>query len=289
MTGPDHDDMRLASMLGSGKLLLSGDISSFDMSVHRNKLDEFEYILKSMFQKRFDGMISKTIESATEGRLLTPSEILPPVGHFIKSGMTYTNLADSVINAIDIVYNRLMLGVETEPTSLMINGDDFVVSHDVNIDEYSSVSETHGMILEPNKQLISQDYATFNARYMSKQDVEDGKPYSVRSLARNVRSIEFPEKIAELGTGGQALRVVSIMHTFETNGAFMPLLEFYIREDERHGLGSRSKRDFETVFGKQSARSLREGLDYDRVGVPKALTLEGIHTWEVTKIIRDLV
>jgi len=276
--GPERDDEIVSNILSKGRVM-SGDLAHFDMSVHYNKIAEYERFLKIIFQKKAHPLIVAMIECFTNGTLITPDAILKATTHHVMSGHGHTNALDSFVNAVDITYNWMkMYGTEPE---FAVNGDDFIllIPEDFSVDEFSDLSASHGMTLEPSKQLISSEFCSFNARFM-----RSGDRVSVRNLYRTARSLEFPESIPELGEGGQSLRLVSILHVSESNTAFDELTNFHISHD-RLGLGTKGPDSWKAVFSKDTVEKVGSALGHDKRGVPTASTLRGIHLWKVYKYL----
>lgn len=284
MTGPSQDDVASYHILKKG-LTLSGDISGFDMSVHVNKIEEFRDFCLEAFAPSSHEIVNAVISMCIEGKLMTPRGVLPAVGHKIKSGFGLTNLMGCFINSVDIATNLIALGRDPgdDRFSFCVNGDDFVLGFQgIDINEYADVSMSHGMELEPSKQLISSDIVAFNARF---SHIADG-PVSVRTGWRNARSLEFPETLHTLTEGGQSLRLVAINHTFESNLAWQDVVDFHISQD-RLGLGTKGPKEWQAVFGQKTLLILGKALGLRR-NVPTTLTLAGIAEWPTYRYLADI-
>jgi hypothetical protein len=281
MSGPMQDQARLRLLLENSHVpLLSGDITGFDSSVHSAKLAEFEEFLKLAFQPSRSFEIEAVSDQMRSSEILWPDRVFSPI-HFITSGATMTNMADSVINAIDIVYNLIVLGVPVTDIDFIVNGDDFVTKLPVPFDDYARVSATHGMNLHPDKQVITGqgvDFAAFNASVMRRGDWR-----YLRSVARLARSLAFPERIPALGELGQSLRLITILHLMEEHDAYWPILELiYHRDRIKLGYGNPK------IVSDSTIRIVNEGLGYDKPNVPKALTLKGLKAWRILSDIKTL-
>jgi hypothetical protein len=281
MTGPLKDASRLRDILSTSlHPVLSGDITSFDFSVHLKKLEEFREFLKLAFQKSYHNEIDNVSAQMTEAVLVWPDSVFSPK-HFVKSGSTMTNMADSVINAIDIVYNIMTLGFKGGDVDFIVNGDDFVLTLPVPLEEYSMVSEQHGMVLQPDKQVVTGqgvNYAAFNAAAMLKGD---GR--YLKSVPRIARSLVYPERIPALTELGQSLRVITIMHLMEEHDAYFPILELLFSLD-RQKLGYGNPK----LVSPEVVTLVNDGLGYDKPNVPKALTLKGLKSWRILSDIKTL-
>lgn len=160
-----------------GRTLVSADYSAFDATISADLI------------KRAFGCIG--LNHVSDGFI--HKKLLTPWGsrrysHGVPSGSPFTNIIDSVVNAIILEY--IAAGAGTECV-YRVNGDDSVVVFDDDIQgtEIASRALELGITMNPSKQARSKDSCTFNRQYW-------GLEYTgpVPSINRTLNSLIYRDK-----------------------------------------------------------------------------------------------
>lgn len=154
--------------------VLSIDFSAFDQSVSSELIAagfDALNVHDPLVRERF----------ATRG-LLNPWKKLH--GDFgVPSGSVFTNLEDSVINAIAMEYAMLVLGLSGTSRA---NGDDGIVylDEEVDVSAFTAALAQLGLSAHPGKQAVDTDSAMFNNSYWGPEF--EGPVPSVNKLANSL-------------------------------------------------------------------------------------------------------
>lgn len=189
--------------------LISADYSSFDATIHR-QLIEYAFAIIGVDGTNF---VTKKLLSPWGVKTFTNG---------VPSGSPFTNIIDSIVNAIILEY--IAVSHEAE-CAYRVNGDDSVVIFSGYISS-SDIAESAlelGIEMNPSKQARSRNSCTFNRQYWG---LEYGGP--VPSINRTLNSLVYRDKPYE-GVGktvaDECLRDTQVLLRLESH----PLVDKFLQ------------------------------------------------------------
>jgi hypothetical protein len=186
--------------------VISIDYSSYDLTLSPELMRQVGYALVGR-----SGLGKTIIDRLVTKRLLSPWGVKEISGN-MPSGSLFTNLLDSVINAVAIEYIALRIGCYVE---YKVNGDDAIAvfAADVDMQVMSDIARELGLNVHPEKQAISNDAAVFNKAYWHVQ-------YGglVPSAYRTVNSLVHRDSMIEgrgVGPNEEIFRSIQVLQELE--------------------------------------------------------------------------
>jgi hypothetical protein len=286
--GPEEVDRRFKNLssLRKGQTLVSFDASGFDWHIHHELIMVVQDIVTYWFQPSDAMIIDRCFNHVLDSDLLTPDGIWEGSEDGIKSGWGLTNVVDSLINVLALVYVQHRLGLNT---SLLgdglpqLNGDDavFRMLEDVTSETLETGYDELGFKVSARKQHISTNFVTFNSRVHI--DGFDG----IRPLWRFARGFFFPERANIVSDKGHTLIALAKLHTIETHPGFLEMAR-QIKAMDDFGLGTIGKHSLDSITSGEVVQEVKDSLKIDVKNEQRgSLTLRGLKQWKIVRLLRQ--
>lgn len=212
----------------------SFDASSYDQSINRELIQLAFGIIKVWFgnrTKESEMELTQLEEYFSTSGLLTPDGIKQGRNGKVPSGSGFTNIIDTLVNLIVQYYIAEVLGLDM--LHVKAQGDDAIVifRNTVNIDQLSEVAKTVGITVNPEKNILSSEAASFL------QDLYSSTFSGVRSSIRVLNgAMSYERLVPGWNKWMDVIRWLSQLNNANRHPLFDELIQF-IKLGDKYDLG----------------------------------------------------
>ena len=194
--GIEAVEARAAQIFAGGGFYVSTDFSGFDRSVRPTVLRAAFLVLESLFEPRLpERFWIQMYEYYLRGEIVTPEGILQGY-HGLPSGVTWTNLVDTIIQLLILVQTLTILGKDLEQVDFMFLGDDGVISfrNEEEAKTHYRVCELYGLEVNEEKSDESYERFSFLQRHFRRELTTPGFCPGVYSGLRTIGRLIWTER-----------------------------------------------------------------------------------------------
>jgi hypothetical protein len=209
----------------------------------------------------------------TDSDLITPGGVFRGRTRGIASGMSFTNLMDSLIQYVLFEYTVLYLDIKVKVPLPSFQGDDGVWPiPGLNPVLLSSIMSQFNIVCNSEKLSYSLDYFTYCQRLYLRSYKIDGFNVGIRSAYRTINSIISFERRRKNGWTGahDSVRVMMQLIGCSNNPIHDALVKALVKADVKYGLGIKHPEGLGGLF--------KEAGDLETV-----IQLSGGSSWDRTK------
>jgi len=267
----------------NGRIVLSGDISSFDATLPPWFMWRVAQAMSAWFDHETANIFLSILKADVYGTgVIHPSGYIDPCPSSVKSGSIFTSLIGCIANFCIQRYGMHAGYYRIDQQCVM--GDDFIIDGDGVVPEaISQAFADFGMECNPTKQFVVQDCLHFLQR-LHVLGIPGGMA-SVYRVCGNILSLEDDTqmKAEERNKYSYVFQALARLENACYNPDFMSLVNLIAQGDALHLCSSMNPDDIVRMSGDYAKRKMEEGKIKPWTSTGKGVPFRN---WAVNRVLR---